>query len=133
MRKKKFIRRTWYRYAKIGKGRKKKLRWKKPTGRDNNMREKKRGYSPVVSIGYRSNKDERGKINGKMPLIVKNVNDLESIKENNIAVIAGVGKKKKIEIAEKAKAKGIEIANLNAKKYLKENEKKSGVKDDKSK
>jgi len=37
---KKFLRRTWSRYSKLGRKRKKKQKWRKPTGRDNKMREK---------------------------------------------------------------------------------------------
>ena len=39
----KFKRRIWNRYSKLGKKRKKKQVWRRPTGRDNPMREKKRG------------------------------------------------------------------------------------------
>ena len=59
---KKFLRRTWNRYSKLGKRRKKKQVWRRPTGRDNKMREKRRGYPAVVSLGYRKEKNTRGKI-----------------------------------------------------------------------
>ena len=53
MSKNKFLRRTSNRYGKLGKNRRKKQVWKKPRGRDNKMREKRRGYPQVVSIGHK--------------------------------------------------------------------------------
>lgn len=120
----KFLRRSWDRYSKLGKGRKKKQTWRKPTGRDNKMREKKKGYPVVVSIGYGTEKKSRGKLKEKKPVIVKNIKELEKIKENEIAVIGKVGKKKKMEIAKKAKEMKIKIYNMNPEKFLKLNTKK---------
>ena len=119
----KFLRRTWNKYSKLGKGRKKKQVWRRPTGRDNKMREKRRGYSSVVSIGYRGEKDKREKLKEKKAVIVKNTKDLEKIKENEIIIVGSVGKKKKMEIAKKAKEMKIEIYNMNPEKFLKVNEK----------
>lgn len=119
----KFLRRTWSRYAKLGKGRKKKQVWRKPTGRDNKMREKRRGYPAVVSIGYSTDKEARGKLKEKTPITINNVNDLEKIGKNEIGVIGNVGKKKKLDIAKKAKEKKIELYNMNPEKYLEQNKK----------
>ena len=119
----KFLRRTWSRYSKLGKRRKKKQVWRKPTGRDNKMREKRKGYPAVVSIGYRSNKKSRDKLMDKKPVKINNLKELEKIKENEIAIIGGVGKKKKIEIANKAKEMKIELYNMNPEKFLKLNTK----------
>jgi large subunit ribosomal protein L32e len=116
-----FVRRIWSRYSKLGKRRKKKQIWRKPTGRDNKMREKRRGYPAVVSIGYSKNKKIKGKIQGKEPVIVSNVGDLEKIKKNQIIILGRMGKKKKIELVKKAKKKDLEIYNLNIKKFLKKN------------
>lgn len=116
----KFIRRSWYRYSKIGKRKKKKQVWRSPKGRDNNMREKRRGYSPVVSIGYKTNRKEIGKIRGKKPVLVLNLKELERVKKDEIVILGGVGKKKKIEIIKKAKEKGIEMANVNINKFMKQ-------------
>ena len=115
-----FIRRSWYRYSKIGKRKKKKQVWRSPKGRDNNMREKRRGYSPVVSIGYKTNRKEIGKIRGKKPVLVLNLKELERVKKDEIVILGGVGKKKKIEIIKKAKEKGIEMANVNINKFMKQ-------------
>ena len=120
----KFIRRIWKRYSKLGRGRKKKQIWRRPTGRDNKMREKLRGYPAVVSVGYRGEKNLRGLIEDKEPKLIMSVKDLEKIKENEIALVGKVGKKKKIEIANKAKELKIKLHNMNPEKFLKENGKK---------
>ncbi len=117
--KKKFLRRVWSRYSKLGKRRKKKQVWRKPKGRDNKMREKRKGYPVVVSIGYKRDTKLRKKIKEKQPIIIMNTKDLEKINNNQIAIIGKIGKKKKIEIAEKAKEKKIQVHNLNIDKFLK--------------
>jgi len=119
-----FLRRTSNRYSKLGKGRKKKQIWRKPTGRDNKMREKRKGYPAVVSLGYRREKRLRDNLKEKAPVKVFNVEDLKKVGKNQIAVISGVGKKKKLEIAMEAKEQKIEIYNMNAKNFLKDNKKK---------
>ena len=89
----KFLRRIWHRHSKLGRKRKNKRKWKKPTGRDNKMREKRRGYPVVVSIGYKKIKLERKKI-----ILVNNIKDLENLKpqKNEVVVLGNMGKKKKI-------------------------------------
>ena len=114
----KFLRRDWKKYFKLGKKRKKKQVWRKPKGRDNKMREKRKGYPRVVSIGYKKEKKLRGRIKNKKPIIIRNIDDLEKIKENEIPIIGKIGKKKKIDIMKKAKDKKIRIQNLNTKKIL---------------
>ncbi len=92
------------------------------------MREQTKGAAAIVSIGYGSDKDSRGKLIGKNPAMVYNIKDLEKIKKEQIAVIGSVGKKKKIEIAKKAKELKIEIYNMNPGKFLKLNEKNPSTK-----
>ena len=126
----KFLRHTAHKYSKLGLRRKKKQIWRKPTGRDNKMREQRRGKPAVVSIGYSTSKKEKGKINNKTPIIVNNIYELEKATKNEIVVIGKVGKKKKIEIAKKAKELKIEIFKLNTEKFIKKNEKKKESKED---
>ena len=114
---KKFLRRTWDRYSKLGKGRKKKQKWRNPKGRDNKMRERKKGSSKVVSVGYKSQEIEK-------PILIKNVLDLGKLKGKKV-IIGKIGRKKKIEIAKKANEMKISIKNLNIKKFLKELNKKT--------
>ena len=112
---KKFLRRTWSRYLKLGRKRKNKQKWRRPTGRDNKMREKRKGYPKIVSIGYKN------PIN-KKPILIKNVSELKKVKNEKV-IIGKVGKRKKIEIAKKAKEMKISIQNLNIEKFLKKFEK----------
>lgn len=119
MARKKFLRRVWMRYSKLGRGKKKKQKWRRPRGRDNKMREKQRGYPRTVSIGYGNKKSLRGNIKGLNPIKIQNITELEQLKENDIVILGKVGMKKKIEIAKKAKDKKIKIINLNIKKVLK--------------
>ena len=133
IKKPKFLRRTWNRYSKLGKGRKKKQVWRSPKGRDNKMREKRKGYPRVVSIGYKKSEKLRNNIANKKPILVMNIKNLEKIKKNEIAIVGKVGKKKKIELAKKAKEKKIQIYNLNVLKYLKNLEKKKEKSESKEK
>lgn len=114
----KFLKRTWNRYSKLGKGRKKKQVWRRPKGRDNKMREKRKGYPIVVSVGYKKKTSER-----KLVRVVRNIEDLEKTEKNDMIIIGNIGKKKKIEIAKKAIKMKIPIQNINIKKFLKKSEK----------
>ena len=120
----KFLRHTSHKYSKLGLRRKKKQVWRRPTGRDNKMREQRKGKPAIVAIGYPTNKKEKGKINNKTPVVVNNVRQLENIQKNQIVVLGRIGKKNKIEIAEKANELKIEIYKFNPQKYLKMNKKK---------
>ena len=101
----KFIRRNWNRFSRLGMGRKKKQKWRNPTGRHNKIREKIRGHPAPVSIGYRQNKDARGKILEKKTVRVYNIKDLEKIGKNEIAIIGKIGARKKMERKVKHAAK----------------------------
>jgi len=117
----KFLRRTSNRYSKLGKRRKKKQIWRRPTGRDNKMREKRKNRGAVVSIGYK--KQER-----KYPFIVRNLEDLKKVGKNEMVILGNAGRKKKAEIIKKAQEMKINFENVNSKKFLKEAEKKKKLK-----
>jgi ribosomal protein L32E len=119
-----FLRRNAKRHSGLGKRRKKKQKWRYPTGRHNKMREKRRGYPITVSVGYQNDKKIKGNLEGKNPIIINNVKDLEKLTKQQIGVIARLGKKKKLVISEKAKEKGILLYNINPQQYLKKNKKK---------
>lgn len=121
-----FLRRTSNRYSKLGKGRKKKQIWRRPTGRDNKMRERRRGYPVRVSIGYKKAEKEKG-------IVIKNPGELERIDKKLIIIVGNVGKKKKIEIAKKAKELKIQLSNLNIDIFLKKNKLKKKEKKEESK
>jgi len=111
------------RFSKFGNGRGKRAKWRKPTGRDNKMRESRKGHPSLVSIGYRTIKKLREKLNEKTPVQVMNLKDLEKVKKNEIAIIGKVGQKKRIEIVNKAKELKVEIKNINVNSFLKKVEK----------
>ena len=119
----KFLRRDARRFVKFSKGRGRKAKYRKPTGRDNKMREKKAGYPPIVSIGYRKEKDKRGQIHDKAPVLVYNESELGGLEKNQIAILGRVGRKKRVEILRKALELGVTFANANPKSYLKKIEK----------
>jgi len=112
----KFLRRIWKRYSKLGRKRKKKQVWRRPKGRDNKMRERRRGYPVRVEVGYK-------KGNRKKEFIVNTLLDLEKVNKNDLVVIGKVGRRKKIELLKKAEEKKIPITNLNLKKYLEKDKK----------
>lgn len=120
----KFLRHTTHKYSKLGLRRKKKQIWRRPTGRDNKMREQRRGHPALVAIGYSTDRKERGKVDKKTPVMVRNVNQIANLKKDQIAILGNVGMKKKIEIVKKAKELKVEIHKLNIEKFLKLNEKK---------
>ena len=112
-----FLRRDWSKYSKFS--RRKKQKWRNPTGRHNKMRNKIRGKPAVVSIGYRKNKTVRGKINGKTPFDVKNIADLKMMEKNQIAILGKIGTKKKLEVLKMAKEMSIEVYGTSLEKTMK--------------
>lgn len=118
-----FKRRDSDKLSKLGKGRKKKQVWRRPNGRDNKMREKKKGKPQVVSVGFKQEESHRGLIKERNPVLIYNVSDLLKMRESDVGVVASLGKKKKLEVAKKAVEKNLDLYNMNAQKYLKLNEK----------
>ncbi len=108
----KFLRRASFRHSKLGKGRKKKQVWRRPTGRDNKMREQIRGKPAVVKIGYRKQETEKMKV-------IRNINDIAGLEKGDRVVLGNVGAKKKIELVKNLNERKIDIANLNTKRFLK--------------
>ena len=94
----KFLRRNTTKYLRLGKRRKKLQKWTSPRGRDNKMRIMRKGYPAIVRVGYKNEITSRGLIEGKIPVVVRNVSELLQISDNNIAVIGRVGAKKRKEI-----------------------------------
>ena len=120
-----FLRRIHHKYVKLGRNRRKKGVWRAPKGRDNKLRDKRRGYSATVSVGYRRKSTDRKEI-----LVINNVNDFKKVGKQSEIFIGKVGKKKKLEILNKAKEMKIEFSNINVKKYLR---KTQGAKKNESK
>jgi large subunit ribosomal protein L32e len=111
-----FVRRDSSRYSKLGKKRKKLQKWRGAKGRHNKIRLKRKGYPVAPGVGYKAPRKEFGKIKGLTPVLVHNLNELESLDKSSIAVIARVGAKKKIEMLKKASDLGINVHNAGGKK-----------------
>jgi large subunit ribosomal protein L32e len=128
MKNRKFIRRNWTKASRLGRGRKKKQVWRAPKGRHSKTREKRKGYPIKVMVGFKGKKEERNLMKNKKPILVKNLKELEKIGKGEIAIIGKIGNKKRIELAKKAKEKGIPVYNINVNKMLKKIEKKEKIK-----
>ncbi len=126
VKKPRFVRKDWYKISSLGLRRKKKQVWRKPKGRHNKLREKKKSHGAWPSIGYRSPRIIRGRVKGIKPVLVHNEMELENLSKDNAIIIAHVGLKNKGKIVKKAVVGGIRILNLNVKEFLKELEAKSG-------
>ena len=117
-----FLRRIYNRYHKLGKKKGKNRVWRKPKGRDNKIREMRRGYAPVVSVGYKKKESERERIP-----VIRNVAELSKVVKGKKVVLGKLGKKKKLDLVKKAEEMGVLIVNINSKKFLKiENIKNKG-------
>ncbi len=103
-----FRRQESWRYVRIHEA------WRKPKGIDSHMRLSVKGWPPLVKVGYRLPKAVRGlHPSGLKEVLVHNVKELEKISpDKEVARIAStVGKKKRIEIARRAKELGIKLLN----------------------
>lgn len=109
---KKFVKTDSFRLSKLGKGRKKKLKWKRARGRHNKLRAGKRGHPQIVDIGLRTAAKGRNLIMGKVPKLVHNIKELMNAGANGLVIIANIGKKKRKELIEKANQMKIKIINL---------------------
>ncbi len=118
-RKPEFLRKDTFKKSKLGRKRKKKQKWKRPRGRHSKLREKRTGHMIQPSIGWSSPKAVRGLVQELKPRLIFNAAELDYLKEDEIGVVGKIGKKNKMEIAEKAAAKNIRLLNLNAKKFIK--------------
>lgn len=116
MARKKFLRSKWRKYSKLGRGRRKKQKYRKAKGRHNKMREKMKGNPVRVSIGYKKSRKGREK---ELIIRIFHIKGLEKIDKNAKIFISKIGKKKKIEIVKKAKSLGLKFENLSIGKFLK--------------
>ena len=97
-----------WRYARIDEA------WRKPKGIDNHMRLSVKGWPQLVKIGYRVPKSVRYlHPSGLRDILVHNLAELESLSPETDAArfAAGVGKRKRIELAKRAKSLGIRVLN----------------------
>jgi len=88
--------------------------WRRPKGVDSKLRKHMHGHGALPATGYRSPAEVRGMHkSGLIPIMVKNVKDLENAdpKKNGVIIASSVGKKKKIDIITAAQAKSVRVFN----------------------
>jgi large subunit ribosomal protein L32e len=87
--------------------------WRKPTGLDNKMRLKRKGWPKSVDVGYRSPKSVRGlHPSGFEEVIVHNVQDLDAITSvQAVRISHTVGRRKRVDIVERAEDRKIVVLN----------------------
>tara|TARA_Y100000310_G_C20674885_1_gene812423 strand:+ start:685 stop:1038 length:354 start_codon:yes stop_codon:yes gene_type:complete len=115
---KKFLRPETTKYKRFK--RKNKQKWRRPKGHDNKIRLNRAGRMKGVRIGFRSSREQRKKTS----ILIRNLKDLEKVKKGDSVIIGKIGKKKRLEIEEKIKDKGVKILNLKKLKIKKTEEKK---------
>ncbi|HZA99405.1 MAG TPA: 50S ribosomal protein L32e [Nitrososphaera sp.] len=119
----KFIRQESWRYDRLAEN------WRKPKGKDNKMRLQKSGMPALVKVGYRGPRAARGlHPSGYRDIIIHNTAELVRLDPKKDAARIGhtVGKKKRIEIINKAVELDIKVLNPGnlISKMQKEKEKK---------
>jgi large subunit ribosomal protein L32e len=103
-----FIRQESWRYDRLAEN------WRKPKGKDNKMRKQKSGMPALVKVGYRSPKAARGlHPSGYRDSLIHNTNELARLdpKRDAARIAHTVGKKKRIDIINKALELGIKVLN----------------------
>ena len=104
----KFIRQESWRYDRLAEN------WRKPKGKDNKMRLQKSGMPALVKVGYRGPRAARGlHPSGYRDIIIHNTAELVRLDPKKDAARIGhtVGKKKRIEIINKAVELHIKVLN----------------------
>lgn len=104
----KFRRQESWRYKRV------KESWRKPSGIDNKMRKKVKGWPKSPGSGYRGPKGSRGlHPSGFMEVMIHNIDDLDKVKKESEAVriARSVGNKNRIEILNKARDMGVHVLN----------------------
>ncbi|MCS7140218.1 MAG: 50S ribosomal protein L32e [Candidatus Nezhaarchaeota archaeon] len=90
-------------------------RWRKPRGIDNKIKLCRKGYPPLVRVGYRNPKLVRGlHPSGLIEVLVHRPEDLENLdpKTHCVRIAHTVGRRKRIQIIEKAKSLGLRVLNV---------------------
>jgi large subunit ribosomal protein L32e len=104
----KFVRQESWRYIRLAEN------WRKPKGVDNKMRKQVSGVPPLVKVGYRGPKKARGlHPSGYKDKLIHNIRNLEKLDPKTDAARIGhsVGRRKRIDIVNKADALGIKVLN----------------------
>jgi len=93
--------------------------WRSPRGAQSKLRRYHKSKGALVRVGYRIPRIYRNLIHGKEPIRVENVSMLKGLdKEKYIVIVsAKVGMKKKLDVVKEAVKLGLEIQNVDVKKY----------------
>ena len=109
----KFVRRSTWKFSRMGLGRRKLQRWRRAVGRHSKIRKNRFGYTKSPRIGFKSPRTESGRIDGKLPILITNVADFSKANKGNLLIIARkIGAKKRIEMIKKAQELNLEILNV---------------------
>ncbi|ABW00866.1 50S ribosomal protein L32e [Caldivirga maquilingensis] len=90
--------------------------WRRPKGIDNKIRMKRKGYPPMVNVGYRGPRGVRGiHPSGFIEVIVHNPEELSRVNPETqaIRIASTVGVRKRIEIIREAVRRGIKVLNVD--------------------
>ncbi len=87
--------------------------WRRPRGHDNKMREQIAAKGPIVTVGYRRKREDRGlHPSGVRELLVHNPGELELAAEGTaVRIAATVGKRKRGDIEAAAAELGLRVLN----------------------
>lgn len=88
--------------------------WRKPKGVDNHQRLSVKGWPHLVKIGYRVPKEVRYlHPSGYRDVLVHNLKELEALSPDTDAArfAAGVGKRKRVQLATRARELGVRVLN----------------------
>ncbi|MEM2874938.1 MAG: 50S ribosomal protein L32e [Candidatus Hadarchaeales archaeon] len=122
-RKPKFRRQEWFRYRRLGE------KWRRPKGKDSKMRLGIRGKPPLVSVGYRGKRSERGlHPSGLQEVLVSSGEQLKGLdpRTQAVRIAASVGRRKKEEIMKLASEIGVRVLNPGVRKVEPEGKKEAG-------
>ena len=87
----------------------------------------------MVQIGYKNKVNQRGLIGGKTPVLVYNIADLNKVGKNNIIIVGKIGNKSKIELIKEIDKRKLSVQNVNVNKFIKQINKETNSKNEKSK
>jgi large subunit ribosomal protein L32e len=105
---KRFKRQHWWKHKRLGE------EWRRPRGKDSKMRLGIKGKPPVVSVGYRTSRENRGLHPcGLHEVLVRNLRDLERVdpRRQVARISATVGQRLRNRILQRARELGIKVLN----------------------
>lgn len=104
-----FIRQDAHKKLRLGK------KWRKPRGLHSKIKNRMKGYSSPISIGWKSPRKVRGlSQTGLIPILVASINQLNGIdkEKQGIIIAKSVGNKKRVDIINKAQELNLKILNM---------------------